>query len=391
MNQAVFDPETVDLDSMLKRLHLANTRRQWQQFCQQAEQEQWSPRQFLAIVFAEEIAQRKNTRISREVRRAGFPFLKTIDDFDFTLQSTLRLALLGSYLGPELVAEGRCLVLSGKTGRGKTHVAVAIAYRAIQNGFTARFITAKELIDDLSDPRRTGDFREALATYIQPHLLVVDEVGYLGYGPDAANVLFHVVNTRHTQRRPMIFTTNKSPFTEWGAALHDRDLAEAIVDRILERGRLIVMDGPSYRTRHLEGLDRGPLAGSHEPDRISGIDLPEYPEPPDVLLTLLIGAWPVRPRWCSDWIDLLVSSSQTPSESVQRRRCGANAATKPSILKFHTFHAPAAPSPQRAAMQAFPVNGQHVHQLSEDDPSGIHWPLLSARRQGHHGQIGGSS
>ncbi len=68
------------------------------------------------------------------------------------------LALLGSYLGPELVAEGRCLVLSGKTGRGKTHVAVAIAYRAIQNGFTARFITAKELIDDLSDPRRKDDF-----------------------------------------------------------------------------------------------------------------------------------------------------------------------------------------------------------------------------------------
>ena len=280
MNQAVFDPETLDLDPMLKRLHLANTRRQWQQFCQQAENEQWSPRKLLAVVFAEEIAQRKNTRINREVRRAGFPFLKTIDDFDFTLQSTLRLALLGSYLGPELVAEGRCLVLTGKTGRGKTHVAVAIAYRAIQNGFTARFITAKELIDDLSDPGRKGDFREALATYTQPHLLVVDEVGYLGYGPDAANVLFHVVNTRHTQRRPMVFTTNKSPFTEWGAALHDRDLAEAIVDRILERGRLIVLDGPSYRTRHLDGLDRGPLPGSNEPARISGIGLPEYPEPP---------------------------------------------------------------------------------------------------------------
>ncbi len=283
MNQAVFDPETLDLDPMLKRLHLANTRRQWQQFCQQAENEQWSPRKLLAVVFAEEIAQRKNTRINREVRRAGFPFLKTIDDFDFTLQSTLRLALLGSYLGPELVAEGRCLVLTGKTGRGKTHVAVAIAYRAIQNGFTARFITAKELIDDLSDPGRKGDFREALATYTQPHLLVVDEVGYLGYGPDAANVLFHVVNTRHTQRRPMVFTTNKSPFTEWGAALHDRDLAEAIVDRILERGRLIVLDGPSYRTRHLDGLDRGPLPGSNEPARISGIGLPEYPEPPHLL------------------------------------------------------------------------------------------------------------
>ena len=279
MNQAVFDPETVDLDAMLKRLHLANTRRQWSQFCEQAEQEDWSPRRLLAVIFAEEIAQRKNTRINREVRSAAFPFLKTIDDFDFSLQSTLRLTLLGSYLGPELMTEGRCLVLHGKTGRGKTHLAVAIAYRAIQNGFCARFITAAELIDDLSDAGHKADFRNALAAYTQPHLLVVDEVGYLNYGPDAANVLFHVVNNRHTQRKPMIFTTNKSPFTEWGDVLHDHDLAEAIVDRILERGRFVVMDGPSYRTRHLEGLDAATLSKSNEPARISGIDRPEFPEP----------------------------------------------------------------------------------------------------------------
>ena len=279
MSQAIFDPETVDLDAMLKRLHLANTRRQWSQFCEQAEREDWSPRRLLAVMFAEEIAQRKNTRIKREVRQAGFPFFKTIDDFDFSLQSTLKLTLLGSYLGPELMAEGRCLVLTGKTGRGKTHMAIAIAYRAIQNGFSARCITAADLIDDLSDAGHKARFRETLAAYTQPHILVIDEVGYLDYGPDAANVLFHVVNNRHTQRRPMIFTTNKSPFTEWGDVLHDHDLAEAIVDRILDRGRLIVMDGPSYRTRHLDGLDRGTTAKSHEPARISGIDRPEIPEP----------------------------------------------------------------------------------------------------------------
>lgn len=77
----------------------------------------------------------------------------------------------------------------------------------------------------------------------------------MSYGPDAAKVLFHVVNERHLRRRPMLFTTNKSPLTAWGEVLHDHDLAEAIVDRVLEKGRLIVADGPSYRTRHLE-LDR---------------------------------------------------------------------------------------------------------------------------------------
>jgi hypothetical protein len=105
----------------------------------------------------------------------------------------------------------------------------------------------------------------------------VDEVGYLTYGDDAANVLFHVVNDRHLRRRPMIFTTNKAPFTLWGDVLHDRDLAEAIVDRTLESGQLLVLDGPSYRTRHLPpeaGLDT-----NSKPARIPGKHRPEFPEP----------------------------------------------------------------------------------------------------------------
>lgn len=280
MSDLTFDPETLDLEPLLKRLHLAYARRNWSALCDRAEAESWSPRKLLAVLFAEEVAHRRNTRVQREVRKAGFPYLKTIEDFDFTLQSSLRLALLGSYLGPELIAEGRNLVLFGKTGRGKTHLAVAIGYRAIQNGFTARFTTAAELIDDLTGAGRKAELRQTLATYTSPNLLVVDEVGYLTYGPDAANVLFHVVNDRHLRRRPMIFTTNKSPFTEWGDALHDHDMADAIVDRVLEHGRLIVMDGPSYRTRHIN-LDRQAPACSAGPDRVSGIGRTEFPEPAD--------------------------------------------------------------------------------------------------------------
>jgi len=82
---------------------------------------------------------------------------------------------------------------------------------------------------------------------------VVDEVGYLTYGTDAANMLFHVVNDRHRHKRTMIFTTN-TPLNAWGRVLHDEDLALAIVDRVLERGRLLTLDGPSMRTKHL-GLD----------------------------------------------------------------------------------------------------------------------------------------
>ena len=277
MSALAVSPSDQDLDPMLKKLHLANTRRTWQELVDRAEKEDWSCRDFLAVIVAEEVAHREQTRIQRSVRKAGFPFLKTIDDYDFSLRSNVRRGLIGSYLGPELVTEGRNLILMGKTGRGKTHLAVAIAYRAIQNGSTAKFTTAAVLIEELSEASRQGKMRQVLKAYTSPGVLVIDEVGYLTYGPDAANVLFHVVNERHILMRPIIFTTNKSPFIEWGDALHDRDLAEAIVDRILEKGRIIFLDGPSARTRHLEGLET-PDGKIDKAAIISGIKPPYYPE-----------------------------------------------------------------------------------------------------------------
>jgi len=269
----------VELDALLKRLHLANARRIWHDLVVRAENEQWGFRDFLAVLVAEEVAQRQQTRVQRLTRRALFPFLKTVDDFNFTYQSTVRLTLLGSALSPDFVTEGRTVILTGKPGRGKSHLAIAIAYRAIQNGFDALFVTAAELIDDLSAAFRKGQLTKTLPRYTHPAVLVVDEVGYLTYGTDAANMLFHVVNDRHKRKRSMVFTTNK-PLSAWGTVLHDDDLAQAILDRILERGRLLRLDGPSMRTRHLE-LDDASVSesASDEVARISGKREPEFPEP----------------------------------------------------------------------------------------------------------------
>ena len=264
------------LEAHFRRLNLAHMRRIYQEVAVRAEKESWSYRDFLALLLAEEVARRKQTRLQRCTRSAHFPFFKTIDEFDFTWQSTLRQSLLGSYLGPDFLTEGRSLVLLGKTGRGKTHLAIAIGYRAIQNGFETLFTTAAELIEDLSNASKKGHLQKSLLTYTHPHVLVIDELGYLSYGPDAANVLFHVVNDRHLRKRPMIFTTNK-PLREWGKVLHDEDMAAAILDRVLERGRLIHLDGPSGRTRHLNLEDTLPAGVDRA--RISGISVPEFPEP----------------------------------------------------------------------------------------------------------------
>jgi DNA replication protein DnaC len=268
-------PTDIPIETLCKRLHLANAPRIVRALAEQAEKEQWSYEGFVRVLLAEEVAHRQQTRLVRLSHKAQFPFLKTIDDFDFTFQSTLRLSMLGSYLSPDFVTDGRTLILSGKPSRGKTHLAIAIAYRAIQNGFDALFTTAAAMIEDLSRASAEHRLRDALATYTHPHVLVVDEVGYLSYGPDAANVLFHVVNDRHLRRRAMVFTTNKS-LRAWGKVLHDQDLADAIVERILERGRLVRLDGPSMRTRHLTPDDLD--ADGQEPAIISGIDRPEFPE-----------------------------------------------------------------------------------------------------------------
>jgi DNA replication protein DnaC len=269
---------STDLEPLLKRLHLANARRIWRDLVQRAEKEDWSYETLLLTLFSEEVAHRRGTRLTRALSAASVPFLRTIEEFDFSYQSTLRLTTMGSLLSPDFVTEGRSVIFEGKPGRGKTHLAIAVAYRALQNGFDALFVTAAELIDHLSAASRDGELREALAVYMRPHVLVVDEVGYLTYGNDAANVLYHVVNDRHIRRRAMVFTTNKHP-RRWGPVLHDDDLADAIVDRILERGRLLRVDGPSVRTKHLppDELAADPTDGP-EDRRVSGKQAAEFPE-----------------------------------------------------------------------------------------------------------------
>jgi DNA replication protein DnaC len=149
----------------------------------------------------------------------------------------------------------------------------------VQQLAAAKLFVTAELIEDLSVASRDNQLADALVRYVSPHVLISDEVGYLTYSHDAANVLYHVVTQRHQARRSMIFTSNKHP-DGWGRVLHDDDLAAAIVDRVVERGRLLQLDGPSMRTNHL-GRDAPAhaAAGSPEVVRISGNPQSEFPEP----------------------------------------------------------------------------------------------------------------
>ena len=199
-------PPVHDLEGMLRRLHLPTVRRLYSELATRAEADGMSYHTYLETLIAEEIAHRAETRLTRAVRKARFPFLRTIDDFNFTFQTALKLQMLGSYLGPELVSEGKNAIFSGPSGTGKSHLCIAIAYRAIQHGYEARFVGADVLIGELSRAANKGRLDTALQPYLHPHVLIIDELGYLSHAADAANVLYRVINERYLQRRPILLT-----------------------------------------------------------------------------------------------------------------------------------------------------------------------------------------
>lgn len=203
---------------------------------------------FLDRLLEEEIGAREERRIKSSLRLAGLPYLKTLDSFDFAFQPSLDRGEVKDLAALTFLAKKENVLLLGPPGVGKTHLAVALAVCACQNGYSIYFSTLDSMIRELAAADRAGKLDRKLRTYTtKSQLLVLDEVGYLPLSRAEANYLFQVISNRY-ERSSLILTSNKS-VGEWPELFGDHAIATAILDRLLHHSHVLSIKGHSYRLR----------------------------------------------------------------------------------------------------------------------------------------------
>jgi DNA replication protein DnaC len=211
-----------------------------------------------------QITLRNNRRLQTAMRASRLPAVKTLADFDFSFQPSIKREQVESLHELGFVERKENVVLLGPPGVGKTHLAVSLAIAAAQNGRRVYYSTLADLITSLEEAQAAGRLARRLATLSYPSLLVVDEIGYLPVSRTGAVLFFQLISRRY-EHASTVFTSNKS-FEEWGAVLGDEVMAAALIDRVLHHCHLVNIRGNSYRMREHSELWQS-LAG--DPERTS--------------------------------------------------------------------------------------------------------------------------
>lgn len=188
---------------------------------------------------------RECAKRSRLMRRARFPVLKSFDTFDFT-----KVGFPDGYTKEDMLTLGfversQDFVFFGKTGRGKTHAAIALGLKCIDEGYSARFFSTAELVLALGKAKREEKLDALLKELGKADVVILDEFGYVPLDIDGARLLYQVISNSY-ETRSIIFTTNIE-FSRWGTVFADEKLAASIVDRIVHHGRLVEFGGTSRR------------------------------------------------------------------------------------------------------------------------------------------------
>jgi len=217
--------------------------------------------EFLGSLLHVEENYKQEASWNRRVRNARFPFIKTLTEFDFAAQTSVDERRIRDLIARSFYREGHNLMFLGPPGVGKSHLSVAIAIEAIDQGQTALFVRADEFMEAAREAVERRQVPKFLRRYARPTILILDEMGYAPFDAVSAQLLFQVISKRY-ERGSIIITSNKS-YSEWGEMLGNAVLATAILDRLLHHCSVFNMRGDSYRLK--EKIRAGVLPSTTAP------------------------------------------------------------------------------------------------------------------------------
>jgi len=232
------------IESNLTRLRLPRIREILQGVMKRAEDQGKSYLSFLDDLLEEEVAQKEQRRIETTLKISGLPFIKSIDEFDFTFQPKLDRQKVMSLFDLTFIRQQGNIIFLGPPGVGKTHLAVSLALKACQAGISIYFTTMEELIKKLRKDHEVGRPGKGRG-YYKSSLVIVDEVGYTPITREECNLFFRFVANRY-EKASTIITSNKA-FSDWTELFHDPVIVAAILDRLLHHSTVINIRGNSYR------------------------------------------------------------------------------------------------------------------------------------------------
>jgi DNA replication protein DnaC len=234
-----------ELVPLLKKLRLSGVLQSLELRMSQAVEEQLSYQEFLVRLLTDEVERRDAKHLEQRVRRANFEAFKTVEDFDFHFNPEIPKAKVIDLATCAFVDRRENILLVGKTGTGKSHIAQALGHRACRAGHQVLFMSAPEMFKQLRAGRGDGSYDRRLARFSTVDVLVLDDLGLKPLTPDEATDLYEVVRLRY-QRGALVLTSNRDP-DELGGLFGDPLLASAAMDRLLHDAHVLVFDGDSYR------------------------------------------------------------------------------------------------------------------------------------------------